>query len=94
MASQQQHSTQSYQHGGAHSSSATFYHTNHTAPADTTSQQQEVPKSHQPASQHTSHHNGRGQGTAAFLKDFNLVAEAAKRAQMAVIARDLEGISL
>jgi len=32
--------------------------------------------------------------TTSFLKDFNLVAEAAKRAQMAVVMRDLEGISL
>lgn len=32
--------------------------------------------------------------TAPFLQDFNLVAEAAKRAQMAVVMRDLEGISL
>ncbi|ODH51231.1 hypothetical protein GX48_02660 [Paracoccidioides brasiliensis] len=38
--------------------------------------------------------SGCGQGTAAFLRDFNLVAEAAKRAQMAVIARDLESVSL
>lgn len=32
--------------------------------------------------------------TAPFLRDFSLVAEAAKRAQMAVVMRDLEGISL
>lgn len=32
--------------------------------------------------------------TAPFLQDFSLVAEAAKRAQMAVVMRDLEGISL
>lgn len=32
--------------------------------------------------------------TAPFLRDFTLVAEAAKRAQMAVVMRDLEGISL
>ncbi|OJD11850.1 hypothetical protein AJ78_07463 [Emergomyces pasteurianus Ep9510] len=83
MASQQQHSPQSYQHGGAYSSSTAFHHTNHTAPADMTTQQQEAPRTHQPATHHTSHHSSRGQGTAAFLKDFNLVAEAAKRAQMA-----------
>ncbi|KAF4440074.1 thiol methyltransferase [Fusarium albosuccineum] len=28
--------------------------------------------------------------TDAFLKDFNLVAEAAKRAQMAIMVRDFE----
>ncbi|PGH09469.1 hypothetical protein GX51_00574 [Blastomyces parvus] len=88
MASQQQQSLQPYQHGEVHSSSTSFHRTNHTAPAHTTSQQ----RGHQVASQHTPHHDA--QGTAAFLKDFNLVAEAAKRAQMAVIARDLEGISL
>ena len=32
--------------------------------------------------------------TAPFLQDFSLVAEAAKRAQMAVVMRDMEGISL
>ncbi|KAJ9134695.1 hypothetical protein NKR19_g8557 [Coniochaeta hoffmannii] len=30
--------------------------------------------------------------TDVFLRDFTLVAEAAKRAQMAVLARDLENI--
>jgi hypothetical protein len=32
--------------------------------------------------------------TDVFLKDFTLVAEAAKRAQMAVLMRDLEGVAL
>lgn len=32
--------------------------------------------------------------TAPFLRDLNLVAEAAKRAQMAIVMRDLEGITL
>jgi hypothetical protein len=32
--------------------------------------------------------------TAPFLRDFNLVAEAAKRAQMSIVMRDLESISL
>ncbi|KAK0728465.1 hypothetical protein B0T26DRAFT_636329 [Lasiosphaeria miniovina] len=32
--------------------------------------------------------------TDVFLKDFTLVAEAAKRAQMAVLMRDMEGIGL
>jgi len=32
--------------------------------------------------------------TADFLRDFNLVAEAAKRAQMSIVVRDLESISL
>lgn len=41
--------------------------------------------------------NGGGGGpttTAPFLRDLNLVAEAAKRAQMSVVMRDLEGITL
>lgn len=37
---------------------------------------------------------GEPTATAPFLRDFSLVAEAAKRAQMAVVMRDLEGISL
>ena len=32
----------------------------------------------------------RTASTDAFLKDFNLVAEAAKRAQMAIMVRDFE----
>lgn len=32
--------------------------------------------------------------TAPFLQDFSLVAEAAKRAQMAVVMRDLESVTL
>ncbi|CCC12519.1 hypothetical protein QBC45DRAFT_454117 [Copromyces sp. CBS 386.78] len=35
-----------------------------------------------------------GNSTDAFLKDFTLVAEAAKRAQMAVMMRDFEDIGL
>lgn len=40
--------------------------------------------------------NGMGgpTATAPFLRDLNLVAEAAKRAQMAVVMRDLEGVTL
>ncbi|EMR69219.1 hypothetical protein MGN70_007551 [Eutypa lata] len=32
--------------------------------------------------------------TDVFIRDLNLVAEAAKRAQMAVLMRDMEGIAL
>ncbi|KAK0635574.1 hypothetical protein B0T17DRAFT_484661 [Bombardia bombarda] len=32
--------------------------------------------------------------TDVFLKDFTLVAEAAKRAQMACLMRDMEGVGL
>lgn len=47
-----------------------------------------------PQSSTTSHPTAGPTATAPFLKDFNLVAEAAKRAQMAVVMRDLEGINL
>ncbi|KAH8687498.1 hypothetical protein BGZ60DRAFT_522154 [Tricladium varicosporioides] len=33
-------------------------------------------------------------GTSPFLRDFNLVAEAAKRAQMAVLMRDMEAVGI
>ncbi|KAL2073365.1 hypothetical protein VTL71DRAFT_10689 [Oculimacula yallundae] len=32
--------------------------------------------------------------TSPFLRDFNLVAEAAKRAQMACLMRDMEGVAI
>ncbi|KAJ6114482.1 hypothetical protein N7486_000260 [Penicillium sp. IBT 16267x] len=40
--------------------------------------------------------NGLGgpTATAPFLQDFNLVAEAAKRAQMGIVMRDLESVTL
>jgi hypothetical protein len=34
------------------------------------------------------------QDTSPFLRDFNLVAEAAKRAQMAVLMREMEAVGL
>ncbi|PGH08337.1 hypothetical protein AJ79_06024 [Helicocarpus griseus UAMH5409] len=101
MASQQQHTLQSHQSGGPHGfmnnpqTSTSFHGSSHAALAEATCQQQEASiGNQQQPQQHTTHNNGSGQGTAAFLKDFTLVAEAAKRAQMAVIARDLEGVSL
>ncbi|KAE8352062.1 hypothetical protein BDV28DRAFT_135864 [Aspergillus coremiiformis] len=43
-------------------------------------------------------HQASGSGgptaTAPFLRDFSLVAEAAKRAQMSVVMRDLEAVTL
>jgi len=36
----------------------------------------------------------RPDATSPFLRDFNLVAEAAKRAQMAVLMRDLEAVGI
>ncbi|PGH23083.1 hypothetical protein AJ80_02857 [Polytolypa hystricis UAMH7299] len=46
-----------------------------------------------PAAQETAYPGGPT-ATAPFLQNFCLVAEAAKRAQMAVVVRDLEGVSL
>lgn len=37
---------------------------------------------------------GGPKATAPFLQDFNLVAEAAKRAQMGIVMRDLESVTL
>ncbi|EEP75353.1 predicted protein [Uncinocarpus reesii 1704] len=68
------------------------------------SAQPSFPQQHQPELSHhqtitqtgMSQAQGKGGPTAAaaFLKEFSLVAEAAKRAQMAVVMRDLESISL
>jgi hypothetical protein len=38
--------------------------------------------------------SGGPTATAPFLRDFSLVAEAAKRAQMSVVMRDLEAVTL
>lgn len=43
---------------------------------------------------HQIHGTGGPTATTPFLQDLSLVAEAAKRAQMAVVMRDMEGISL
>lgn len=48
-------------------------------------QQQQAQQGHQPPS---------ANNAAPYLKDFNLVAEAAKRAQMAVLMRDIDEITL
>ncbi|PQE17761.1 thiol methyltransferase protein [Rutstroemia sp. NJR-2017a BVV2] len=48
----------------------------------------------QPAAQPAPQRSTSQDETSPFLRDFNLVAEAAKRAQMAVLMRDLEGIGL
>ncbi|EAW09908.1 uncharacterized protein ACLA_041260 [Aspergillus clavatus NRRL 1] len=51
-----------------------------------------------PASADSHPHQPTGSGgplaTAPFLRDFSLVAEAAKRAQMSVVLRDLESVTL
>ncbi|KAK3989271.1 hypothetical protein QBC44DRAFT_241843 [Cladorrhinum sp. PSN332] len=47
-----------------------------------------------PAQQPSHARSNSAVSTEPFLKDFTLVAEAAKRAQMAVLMRDFEGIGL
>lgn len=49
-----------------------------------------------PAENYPHQINGLGgpTATAPFLQDFNLVAEAAKRAQMGIVMRDLESVTL
>lgn len=59
----------------------------------------EVPPATQPAMAaevYPSEGNGLGgpTATAPFLQDFSLVAEAAKRAQMSIVMRDLESVTL
>ncbi|KAL4954315.1 hypothetical protein BDW69DRAFT_163319 [Aspergillus filifer] len=56
-----------------------------------TTQQQTQAESHYP---HQISGDGGPTATAPFLRDFSLVAEAAKRAQVAIVTRDLEGVSL
>ncbi|BCR84628.1 uncharacterized protein ACHE_20086S [Aspergillus chevalieri] len=59
------------------------------------SQKQTQIQTQQPEDESTEQtQKGGPTATAPFLRDFSLVAEAAKRAQMAVVMRDLEGISL
>ncbi|EKV16136.1 hypothetical protein Pdw03_2290 [Penicillium digitatum] len=43
---------------------------------------------------HQIHGLGGPTATAPFLQDFNLVAEAAKRAQIGIVMRDLESVTL
>ncbi|KAJ5475648.1 hypothetical protein N7539_007935 [Penicillium diatomitis] len=51
---------------------------------------------HQPAAHYPHQVSGSGgpTATAPFLQDFSLVAEAAKRAQLSIIMRDLESVTL
>ncbi|KAJ5459582.1 uncharacterized protein N7458_001134 [Penicillium daleae] len=56
----------------------------------------EVPPANQAAADYPHQVNGLGgpTATAPFLQDFSLVAEAAKRAQMSIVMRDLESVTL
>lgn len=48
----------------------------------------------QTSNNHPSIEMGGPTATAPFLQDFSLVAEAAKRAQMGIVMRDLESVTL
>lgn len=73
-----------------------FNSISHQAPTSQPPQQARIPQSQM----QTGYVGQRGGGvggapeTAPFLQDFNLVAEAAKRAQMACLARDLGDVGL
>lgn len=56
----------------------------------------EVPLANQAAANYPHQVSGLGgpTATAPFLQDFSLVAEAAKRAQMSIVMRDLESVTL
>ncbi|TVY92110.1 hypothetical protein LAWI1_G002519, partial [Lachnellula willkommii] len=57
-------------------------------------QHQQAQAAPQQQNQQTAAGSGDSGGTTPFLRDFNLVAEAAKRAQMAVLMRDMEAVGL
>jgi hypothetical protein len=105
-ASQQQH-TQSFEQSSAqatmmtmtgtnnndgteNSSNAVNFHTAASGHVGSTAAAADQEARQKPAKPLT----GGPTATAPFLQDFSLVAEAAKRAQMAVVTRDLEGVSL
>ena len=100
-------SMQQIQHGGYASAplpspsgnqpQAYFGSFQQSAPTSHPSQQQRIPQQGQTVAGTYLGQRGDGGGTpetAPFLKDFNLVAEAAKRAQMACLARDLGDVGL
>lgn len=66
-------------------------------PPECQQQHQDKQASAQPADTvypHQIHGLGGPTATAPFLRDFSLVAEAASRAQVSLVTRDLEGVSL
>ncbi|KAK4634056.1 hypothetical protein CLAFUW4_01772 [Fulvia fulva] len=65
------------------------------APTSHPSQQQRIPQQQQMLSPYVGQRNGGGAPeTAPLLQDFSLIAEAAKRAQIATLSRDLGDIGL
>ena len=55
---------------------------------------QVLPRAPMQSPSHAPEHQPPMSNGAPFLPDFNLVAEAAKRAQMAVLMRDLDEVAL
>lgn len=68
----------------------------HQGPTSHPAQQARIPQSQMPSNYMGQRGGGMGGApeTAPFLQDFSLVAEAAKRAQMACLARDLGEVGL
>ncbi|KAG9232299.1 hypothetical protein BJ875DRAFT_486227 [Amylocarpus encephaloides] len=62
--------------------------------AQTQSQQNQQYQPPQPARQSQQAQMQTADGTSPFLRDFNLVAEAAKRAQIACLMRDMEAVGI
>ena len=73
----------------AHRASSASHHRSSTSSAQSSAQQSPSAKLAPPKPV-----TAKSASTEVFLKDFTLVAEAAKRAQMAVMMRDFESIGL
>ncbi|CAD6447372.1 f55f639d-9839-466d-bd00-1d7b2e33e8ed-CDS [Sclerotinia trifoliorum] len=77
------------------SSTHTTSTSNYFQPSPTSSSSSSGPTSApQPTAQQAPKRSSSQDETNPFLKDFNLIAEAAKRAQMACLMRDMEGCGL
>ncbi|CCD44288.1 hypothetical protein H4I96_08891 [Botrytis cinerea] len=73
-------------------SSSTYFQSFPSGPSTTSSSG--PTSAPQPPAQQAPQRSSSQDETSPFLKDFNLVAEAAKRAQMACLMRDMEGCGL
>lgn len=77
-----------------------FFGSLHPDTMSAQSTQTQLPQQQAPTSNswdYQPNRNGAGQTaqeTMSYLNEYNLVAEAAKRAQMAVLMRDMEGVEL
>ncbi|KAF5874993.1 uncharacterized protein Bfra_003446 [Botrytis fragariae] len=76
-------------------STSTYFQSFPTGPSKSSSSSSSGPTSApQPSAPQAPQRSSSQDETSPFLKDFNLVAEAAKRAQMACLMRDMEGCGL